>query len=408
VALFCRVPYVLLDALAGSARVAAYRLTWRVREPGGSDVAHEARARFVSGDQLDAPGGAGVEQYEVVLPPGRYVAEANVVDSASGRTISSRLDVEIPARTTRTLSDLLLGTGLRVARGRDDTVPRRGEVRQGAVFVAGAPWPTLPERRPRLAYYLERYDRADAPAAAWVEDSAGGRRWTGTVPGTQGLLQLPALAPGGYRFALAVVVGSDTIVSAAGFDVASPDPSHVASAAPPAASDPFGGAIEEALDSLYGPLVFLMRDDERGQYGALTVDNKRAYLRRFWARRDPTPGTPRNEALEDFYARLATVNRLYREGGGRAAAIPGWRTDRGRIHLNYGPPDAVLSRPQPGSANPYEVWKYTRGRPRKFVFLDLTRFGTYALIWTNDVREVSRPDWRELLGREGVEDITRF
>jgi GWxTD domain-containing protein len=173
-----------------------------------------------------------------------------------------------------------------------------------------------------------------------------------------------------------------------------------------AQQDPFATASEATLDSLYGPLIQLMNADERGRYGSLAVEGKRSYLRQFWHRRDPTPETPRNEALESFYGRVATVNRMFREGG--AAEIPGWRTDRGRIYLRYGAPDAVLSRPQPASSNPYEVWRYTRRRELKFVFFDMTRFGNYALIWTNDRFETSRPDWRLLLGPQAVEDVARF
>jgi len=171
-------------------------------------------------------------------------------------------------------------------------------------------------------------------------------------------------------------------------------------------ADIFAAATAAKLDSLYGPLLYLMRTEERGRYGGLTTEGKRAYLRRFWNRRDPTPGTPRNEALERFYDRVTTVNRMFREGG--AAEIPGWRTDRGRIYLKYGPPDRVLSRPNPISTNPYEVWRYTRLRQRKFVFFDLTRFGNYALIWTDEQLEPTRVDWRLLLSPEALKDIARF
>ncbi|OLB11263.1 MAG: hypothetical protein AUH07_09820 [Gemmatimonadetes bacterium 13_2_20CM_70_9] len=68
----------------------------------------------------------------------------------------------------------------------------------------------------------------------------------------------------------------------------------------------------------------------------------------------------------------------------------------------------MLSRPQAGSTAPYEVWKYTRVRARKFVFYDVTRFGNYVLIWTDERRESSRPNWRDLLGPEAVEDVQRF
>jgi GWxTD domain-containing protein len=149
-----------------------------------------------------------------------------------------------------------------------------------------------------------------------------------------------------------------------------------------------------------------MNESEKGVYPGLTVEGKRTYLRQFWSRRDPSPGTARNEVQEDFYTRIAEANRRYREGG--AAQIPGWRTDRGRIFIRYGAPDEMLQRPEAGSTRPYEAWKYTRNRVLKYVFLDQTGFGNYALIWTDDRREPSRPNWEALLGPEGVQDVMRF
>jgi GWxTD domain-containing protein len=173
-----------------------------------------------------------------------------------------------------------------------------------------------------------------------------------------------------------------------------------------AAPDRFTGATEARLDSLYAPLIYLMGADERGIYRSFTVDGKRDYLRRFWLRRDPTPGTARNESEDEFYMRIAHANREFREGG--AAEIPGWRTDRGRIYIKAGPPDEVLRRPQPLGTRPYELWKYTGQRELKYCFLDLTRFGNYVLILTNDRHEKTEPNWRELLGQEALEDLLRF
>jgi GWxTD domain-containing protein len=163
---------------------------------------------------------------------------------------------------------------------------------------------------------------------------------------------------------------------------------------------------EGQLDSLYGPLIYLMASDEVGIYSSLTLEGKRSFLRRFWLKRDPTSGTPRNEAQESFYSRIAEANRRYREGG--SAAIPGWRTDRGRIFIKNGAPQEIMQRPQAGNTLPYEVWKYSQGRLLKYVFMDLTQFGNYALIWTDDRREPSRPNWQSLLGPEAVQDVQRF
>src|SRR5438132_10591733 len=128
-----------------------------------------------------------------------------------------------------------------------------------------------------------------------------------------------------------------------------------------------------------------MQPDDHVIYPTLTPSGKRDYLRRFWSRRDPTPGTAENELEDGFYARIAEANRRFREGG--ASQIPGWRTDRGRIFIRYGDPDEVLDRRQSATTNPYVVWKFTRVRPLKFVFMDLTRFGNYTLIYTDDRRE---------------------
>jgi len=170
--------------------------------------------------------------------------------------------------------------------------------------------------------------------------------------------------------------------------------------------DVFAGMSEARLDTLYLPLVYLMTAEEQGSYPSLTLEGKRRWLRLFWEKRDPSAGTPRNEAREDFYTRIAEANRRFREGG--SAQIPGWRTDRGRIFIKYGPPDEVLSRPQAGNTRPYEVWKFSRGRALKYVFLDQTLFGNYVLIWTSDRREPSRPNWEELLGPEAVIEVERF
>lgn len=168
--------------------------------------------------------------------------------------------------------------------------------------------------------------------------------------------------------------------------------------------DRFAQGSEARLDSLYGPLLYLMAPEERGIYAALSVARKRDYLRRFWARRDPTPGTFPNEVADEFYLRVAEANRMFREGG--AAAIPGWRTDRGRVYIALGSPDETLGRLQPPGALPYEVWKYTRTQ-LKYCFVDLTRFGNYVLVWSNDRRERSEPNWRQLLGPAAYE-VLRF
>lgn len=162
---------------------------------------------------------------------------------------------------------------------------------------------------------------------------------------------------------------------------------------------------EAQLDSAYEPLIYLMTADEQGIFSSLSVEGKRRWLQQFWARRDPTPGTVRNEERDRFYVAITEVDRRFSERG--AVMNPGWRTDRGRVFLKYGAPDEIRERKSPAGTSPYEIWRYTRNRSLTFVFMDLTRFGSYQLIYSDSPGERIRPDWMDLLGPEGLKDLQR-
>ena len=123
-------------------------------------------------------------------------------------------------------------------------------------------------------------------------------------------------------------------------------------------------------------------------------------------KRDPTPGTPRNERREAFDKAIDYANSAFREGGRNPQS--GWRSDRGRIYARYGTPDQTYRRQQEGRAPPYEVWSYARGKGSYFIFADRSGFGAYTLIYSNDLKEPGYPGWGELLGAPAVEDAGRW
>ncbi len=101
-------------------------------------------------------------------------------------------------------------------------------------------------------------------------------------------------------------------------------------------------------------VAYIINDRERAAFQSLTTDEEREhFIEQFWQRRDPTPGTPRNEFKEEHYRRIAYANQHF------ASFVSGWKTDRGRVYIVYGPPDEIES--HPGGAAPYEVWFYKLG-----------------------------------------------
>ncbi len=410
---FFPVPFALLDPITpGPGGAAGYRFAVTVRDTAGLELLAQSWSQTVPTRMLSVGRGSAVEHFTFAAHPGRYTIDVAVTDSATGRVSRQRAEVEAFSRPPAA-SDLLLATNVREAVNPDE-VPAAGEIRKGTLVLQASGKPVLTPQQARLGYYLELYPQRAETVTVFVRIKTGqgaqvvatsGERMPFAAGGgaARGMIDLAGLPPGDYR--LELVAGADSVVGSGEFRMTGFETeAALADAATP--QDVFAGMSEARLDTLYLPLVYLMTAEEQGGYPSLTLQGKRRWLRLFWEKRDPTAGTPRNEAQEDFYARIAEANRRFREGG--AAEIPGWRTDRGRMFIKYGPPDEVLSRPQSGAAGPYEVWKYTRGRPRKYLFLDQTGFGNFALIWTDDRREPSRANWQDLVGREAVQDVERF
>ena len=83
---------------------------------------------------------------------------------------------------------------------------------------------------------------------------------------------------------------------------------------------------------------YIISDEERSAFLQMQTNEEREqFIEAFWQRRDPTPDTVENEFKEEHYRRIAYANERFSSG------IPGWRTDRGRIYIMWGPPDEIES-----------------------------------------------------------------
>ncbi|MGI8784080.1 MAG: GWxTD domain-containing protein [Acidobacteriota bacterium] len=83
-------------------------------------------------------------------------------------------------------------------------------------------------------------------------------------------------------------------------------------------------------------VVYILAPEERDVFQKLqTVEEKEGFIEQFWLRRDPDPSTAVNEFKEEHYRRLAYVSDNFHSGA------PGWKTDRGRVYIRFGPPDSI-------------------------------------------------------------------
>jgi GWxTD domain-containing protein len=117
-----------------------------------------------------------------------------------------------------------------------------------------------------------------------------------------------------------------------------------------------------------------------------TPEEQDSFIRTFWERRDPTPGTLANEYREEHYRRIEVANERF------TTATDGWRTDRGKIYIRFGEPSNIDRNDSAGSTTmrsgenhmtvPFETWEY-RNIPGigyvKVTFVDRKMNGNYEL-----------------------------
>ena len=408
-----------LGAVAsGGSQTVRYGIAVSVRDSTGLELEHSQWSRAFPRAVATTAGASTVESFGFRAAPGRYRVVVRAMPEA-GDTIERALDVSAyPARPS--ISDLLVANAVRLVSG-DSAELAAGEIRRGGLVLSTAPMPTFSAGGATLGYYAEVYSWEGAaqngelrvgilsPQRRSVVQAAPQPVHIRTPGGMlRGSLDLTGLPAGDYLLQLRLALGDSAIVAEAPFSVRWPraDTASLAGQAEARPSDPFADAGEATLDSLYAPLAGLMEPSEGGVYDQLGLDGKRRFMRQFWARRDSTLGTGPNSVMVRFYRAVAYANQTFREHG--AGQIPGWMTDRGRIFLRNGQWDEVLRRPE-ASPKPYEVWKYTRGRFRWYVFLDESGIGNYRLIGSNDRQEPGLQNWQSLLTlQENYDDVVRF
>jgi GWxTD domain-containing protein len=154
--------------------------------------------------------------------------------------------------------------------------------------------------------------------------------------------------------------------------------------------------LKKELDSQYKKwldedVVYIISPEERSAFLHLATNEEREqFIEQFWQRRNPDPDSADNTFKEEHYRRIAYANEHFSSG------IPGWKADRGRIYIMWGPPDEIQSHPSGGSYNrpssegggetstyPFEDWRYRYlegiGENVEIEFVDPTMSGEYKL-----------------------------
>lgn len=137
-------------------------------------------------------------------------------------------------------------------------------------------------------------------------------------------------------------------------------------------------------------VVYIIRPEERCAFLKLDSENEREqFVEQFWLRRSSNFDLPDNDFKDEYYRRIVFANEKF------GTETPGWKTDRGRVYIVFGPPDVIGSHasgeptgrsPEEGSETvqySWERWHYKYlegvGADIDIEFVDPRGSGDYRL-----------------------------
>ena len=255
----------------------------------------------------------------------------------------------------------------------------------------------------KFYFYAEAYnllagsDRSDYLVKTAIYDAVGKeitsrekpRKRVGESSVIVDNIPISSLKTGTYTLVMALLDSSKKIMTSSGkkffvYNQTLGVDSTLASSGGSVSVSAYSSMSEGEMDVEFKWMRYEVTDNERTQYERLTsVDGKRKFLTEFWRRRPPG-------SKEEFLKRVGHVNVAFQIMGRE-----GYRTDRGRVYLMYGPPDDYDRHPSDPDARPYEIWTYNSIQGGVlFVFVQRQSGGDYELVHSTHRNELHDENWQ--------------
>ncbi|MBI1808374.1 MAG: GWxTD domain-containing protein [Gemmatimonadetes bacterium] len=356
---------------------AGYSVTISLKSAGATvkqSEAHESVlvASFKETGRIDE---SVIYQEFVTAKPGRYQLELTVRDDGSSRAATENVTLNVPAlgNGAQTLSTPV--SFIRVA--------PRASLESFPNLVANPQSSATFGRDSVIGLYLETYDAGAAarlPLNVTVATESGARMFADTI----------SIARHGSLYSGVVYLKASRIgIGPATIAFSRPGSADTVRAAF------FVGFGEDLPTAGYTEMIDYLRwFATPGRLKSLR-DTAPEFRAGAWAEflKANASMTGANDALRDYFRRLRDANQRFQEEG-----TPGWKTDRGKVLLGLGDPDAVYEQ-QPsavtlGQRGRNQIWEY-RALNLQLVFYDQTGYGRWRLTNSSDLAFTAT--WRRRL-----------
>jgi GWxTD domain-containing protein len=119
-------------------------------------------------------------------------------------------------------------------------------------------------------------------------------------------------------------------------------------------------------------LIYMATESEINKLRQAPLNNRESLWNDFWKKHDPTPTTDINEEEDEYFSRIEYCIEHF------SNSDRGYKSDRAKIYMKYGPPDLIESRPFERESDAYEIWSYYN-ISKQFTFVDYHGFGEFIL-----------------------------
>lgn len=148
--------------------------------------------------------------------------------------------------------------------------------------------------------------------------------------------------------------------------------------------------LEEYVACLYPISTSIERDFYDKRMSKVNFDELQKFFYSFWLTRNPS--NP-EAAWLDYKKKVDYVQTQF-----GSKLVKGYRTDRGRVYLEYGAPHEIKDAPYDPSAYPYQVWHYYYAKDQsnvRFVFwCPAGVTNDYELLHSDKTEEIHDPSWQ--------------
>ena len=359
-------------------------------------------ASLTSGQKM-----VGIETFG--LHPGSYtviLTAYDVYDALRQDSLQIPLVIDGYPATNESLSDIELCTSIQSSTNRRSMFYKNTlEVIPNASRLYGAGLPVV-------FYYVEAYNLAsdqqkpnmtvhtsviDATGKELIaKDKSKPRAHNSSVE--VGTINISTLRSGTYLLRITLVDSGKTTLASASKKIfiykpgAIPADSSSSLALNGVSSSEFAAMSDTMLDQQFDRAKYIASPAELLQYKRIVdLRAKQNYLFEFWQRRNPNPLSPVNDFKDEYMRRLDYADKNFTFG-----FHEGWKTERGRVYIVYGPCDEVERFPSSSESNPYEIWHFNNIQGGViFVFVDRTGLGDYQLVHSTHRDEIRDEQWYE-------------